>query len=70
VNSDLTRAEFYDSSFENSSFLEVDLAASDFQKVEFVETKFNNSNLDLILAWDVKCWKSKKWIEIKESWAI
>lgn len=32
-----------------------------------MDTLFKNSNLDFILAWDVKLWKSNKWIEIKES---
>jgi uncharacterized protein YjbI with pentapeptide repeats len=67
VNSDLTRAEFDDSSFRNSQFLKSDLAAIDFRKCELVETKFKNSNLDLIIARDIKCWKSNRLTEIKKS---
>ena len=66
-NSDFTRAEFFDGSFKNCNFREVDFAASDFWKFEFIETKFENSRLDLISAQDIKCWKSNELIEIKMS---
>ena len=66
-NCDLTRAEFSDSSFRNSRFLKSDLAASDFRRCELVETKFKNSNLDFIVARNLKCWKSNQLIKIKKS---
>ena len=66
-NSDFTRAEFFDGSFKNCNFREVDFAASNFWKFEFIETKFENSRLDLISAQDIKCWKSNELIEIKMS---
>ena len=67
VNSDLSRAEFHNSSFRNSQFLKSDLAASNFWNCEFSETTFKNSNLDLIIARDLKCWKSNQLTEIKKS---
>jgi uncharacterized protein YjbI with pentapeptide repeats len=67
VNSDLTRAEFDDSSFRNSQFLKSDLAASDFRRCELIETTFKNSNLYLIVARDLKCWKSNQLTEIQKS---
>ena len=67
VNSDLTRAQFEDSSFRNCEFLKSDLAASDFWNCELVETKFKNSNLDHVVAQDIKCWKSNELTEIKKS---
>ena len=51
TNSGMTRAEFYDTNFKNSKFLDIDLVTS---------------NLDLIFVEDVKIWKSKYWIEIKD----
>lgn len=67
LNSDLTRAEFDDSSFINCEFLQSDLAASDFWNCEFSETTFKNSNLDRIVARDLKCWKSNQLTEIQKS---
>ena len=67
MNSDLTRAEFDDSSFRNSQFLKSDLAASDFRRCELIETTFKNSNLDRIVARDLKWCKSNEPIEIKMS---
>lgn len=67
VNSDLTRAEFDDSSFRNSQFLKSNLSASDFRRCELIETTFKNSNLDLILARYIKCWKLNQLIKIKKS---
>ena len=67
VNSDLTRAEFDDSSFRNCEFLKSDLAASDFRRCELIETTFKNSNLDCIVARDIKCWKLNQLIKIKKS---
>lgn len=67
INSDLTRAKFHDCSFRNSQFLKSDLVASNFWNCEFSETIFKNSNLDLIVARDLKCWKSNQLIKIKKS---
>jgi uncharacterized protein YjbI with pentapeptide repeats len=67
VNSDITRAEFDDSSFRNSQFIKSDLAASDFRRCEFIETIFKNSNLDRIVARDIKCWKLNQLIKIQKS---
>ena len=67
VNSDLTRAEFDDSSFRNCEFLKSDLAASDFRRCELIETTFKKSNLDRIVARDIKCWKLNQLIKIKKS---
>jgi uncharacterized protein YjbI with pentapeptide repeats len=64
--SDMTRVEFYDTHFKNCEFLGVDLAASDFNSCKFKGTRFFKSNFDCILVDDVKVWKSKKWLEIKD----
>jgi uncharacterized protein YjbI with pentapeptide repeats len=66
VNSDLTRAEFDDSSFRNSQFLKSDLAASDFWDCEFSETTFKQSNLNFIIVRDIKVWKSKEWVKVND----
>ena len=66
TNSDMTRAEFYDTHFQNCEFLGVDLAASDFEKCKLKSTRFLKSNLNFILVEDVKFWKSKEWVEIKD----
>ena len=66
TNSDMTRAEFYDTHFKNCEFLGVDLAASDFDRCKLKSTRFFKSNLNLILVADVKVWKSKEWVEIKD----
>ena len=66
INSDMTRAEFYDTHFKNCEFLGVDLAASNFDRCKLKSTKFLKSNLNLILVEDVKVWKSKEWVEIKD----
>ena len=66
TNSDMTRAEFYDTHFKNCEFLGVDLAASDFDRCKLESTRFFKSNLNLILVEDVKVWKSKEWVEIKD----
>jgi len=36
-------------------------------KFEFIKTKFNNSDLDLIGARSIKVWKLNQYTEIKES---
>jgi uncharacterized protein YjbI with pentapeptide repeats len=67
ICSDLTRAELHDSIFRNSQFLKSDLAASNFWNCEFNEIKFKNSNLDFIVARELKCWKLNQLTEIQES---
>ena len=64
---DLTRGGFYGGNFKNCNFLDVNLRASDFSDFEFIETKFNNSNLDLIGVRSVKLWQSNQCIEIEKS---
>lgn len=66
TNCNMTRTEFYDTSFTNCNFLKVDLRASDFDSCKLKITTFSQSNLDLILVEDVKVWKSKEWVEIKD----
>jgi len=66
TNCDMTGTEFYDTSFTNSNFFKIDLRASDFDSCKLKITTFSQSNLDLILVEDVKVWKSKKWVEIKD----
>jgi len=66
IYSDLTRAEFHDCSFRNCEFLKSDLAASNFWNCEFSETTFKHSNLNFIIVQNVKVWKSKEWVEIKD----
>ena len=61
VKSDLTRVEFRNCNFINCEFLQSDLAAS-----EFSETTFKHSNLNFIIVQNVKVWKSKEWVEIKD----
>lgn len=67
VKSDLTRVEFRNCNFINCEFLQSDLAASDFWNCEFSETTFKHSNLDRIVARDIKCWKLNQLIKIKKS---
>jgi uncharacterized protein YjbI with pentapeptide repeats len=67
VKSDLTRAEFSDTSFRNCEFLKSDFQASDFRRCELSEIKFQNSNLNLIGAESVKVSNSKQSIEIEDS---
>ena len=58
--------EDYDTHFKNCEFSGVDLAASDFDSCKLESTRFFKSNLDFILVEDVKIWKSKEWVEIKD----
>jgi len=64
--SNLTRANFHNGTFRNCNFLNVNLRASDFSDFEFIETKFNNSDLDLIGARSIKVSRSKQSIEIEK----
>jgi uncharacterized protein YjbI with pentapeptide repeats len=66
TNSDMTKTEFYDTHFKNCKFLGVDLAASDFDNCKLETTTFFKSNLTFILVENVKVWKSKEWVEIKD----
>jgi uncharacterized protein YjbI with pentapeptide repeats len=65
--SNLTRANYHNGTFRNCNFLNVNLRASDFSDFEFIETKFNYSNLDLIGAQSIKVWKSNQCTEIEKS---
>ena len=65
--SNLTRANFHKGTFRNCNFLNVNLRASDFSDFEFIETKFNSSDLDLIGARSIKVSRSKQSIEIEKS---
>ena len=62
----MTRADFYDTHFQNCEFSGVDLAGSDFDCCKFKRTKFFKSNLAFIMVQDVKVWKSKEWVEIED----
>jgi uncharacterized protein YjbI with pentapeptide repeats len=65
--SNLTRANFHKGTFRNCNFLNVNLRASYFSDFEFIETKFNSSDLDLIGARSIKVWKLNHCTEIEES---
>jgi len=65
--SDLTRTNFHTSSFEKCSFLNVNLRASSFSEFNFIDTKFNNSNLELVYGSSIKIYKNNQWIEIEHS---
>jgi len=65
--SNLTRANFHNGTFQKCNFLKINLRASDFSDFEFIETKFNNSNLDLIVARSIKVWNSNQCAEIEKS---
>jgi len=65
--SNLTRANFHKGIFRNCIFIKSDLAGSIFSELEFVDTKFNNSNLKRIAARSIKVWKLNECTEIKDS---
>ena len=65
--SNLTRANFHKGTFRNCNFLKVNLRASIFSDFEFIQTKFNNSDLDLIGIRSIKVSNSKQFIEIEKS---
>lgn len=65
--SELTRTNFHTSSFEKCSFFNVNLRASNFSEFNFIDTKFNNSNLELVSGLSIKIYKNNQWIEIKHS---
>lgn len=62
----MTRAKFYDIHFKSCQFLDVDLAASDFDRCKLESTRFFKSNLNLILVEDIKVWKSTEWVKIQD----
>ena len=64
---DLTRGEFYNGNFRNCNFININLRGSGFSDFEFIETKFHNSNLDLIIVRSVKLWKSNQCTQIEKS---
>jgi len=65
--SDFTRTNFCKGVLQNCSFIKVNLRASDFSELEFIRTKFDHSNLDLISARSIKVWKLNQWTEIEKS---
>ena len=65
--SNLTRANFHKGTFRNCIFIKSNLTASNFSEFEFIKTKFNNSDLDLIGARSIKVWKLNQCTEIEES---
>ena len=65
--SNLTRANFHKGTFRNCIFIKANLRGSDFSEFEFIKTKFNNSDLDLIGAESIKVWKLNQCIEIESS---
>lgn len=65
--SNLTRANFHKGTFRNCIFIKSNLRASDFSEFKFTKTKFNNSDLDLIIARSIKVWKLNQCTEIKKS---
>ena len=67
MNCEFKNCRFKDVTIRNCNFLNVYLSASDFSDFEFIKTKFNNSNLDLIGARFIKVWKSDQCTEIAES---
>ena len=64
--SNLTRANFHKGTFRNCNFLNMNLIASDFSDFEFIESKFNSSDLDWIGAQSIKA-VYRDW-KIFESW--
>ena len=48
-------------------FIKSNLAASYFLRCKFIETTFKNSNLDPIVAREIKCWKLNQCTEIETS---
>ena len=65
--SNLTRANFHKGTFRNCIFIKSNLTASNFSEFEFIKTKFNNSDLDLIGAQSIKVWKLNQCTEIEKS---
>lgn len=52
--------------FKNCEFLNSNLRVTTFMDLEFRETIFKNSKLNLILFENLKVWKSDKCIQIKD----
>lgn len=67
TNCIMTRLQFSNSSFTNCEFVKVNLAASDFMKCKFKKTNFIESNLNTILVYNVKIWKSDNLIKVENS---
>ena len=61
------KIEFNKSTFWNSIFIKANLTTSNFSGFEFIKTKFNNSDVNLVGARSVKVWKLNQCTEIKES---
>ena len=67
VNCAFKNCRFKDVIPRNCIFIKSSLTVNNFSKFEFIETKFNNSDLDLIGARSIKVWKLNQCIEIEES---
>lgn len=64
--SNLTIANHHHGIFQNCNFPKVNLRVSDFSNFEFIETKFNSSNSDLIGARSIKISISNRCMEIEK----
>lgn len=67
--SNFTRTTFNNGGFRNCKFLTKSLRASYFSNFQFIETKFDKSNLDFIGALSIKVSKSNQFI-IEESFNL
>ena len=69
-NCNFTWAGFHNGNFKDYNFIKVNLSnlrGSDFFNFEFIETKFKNSNFDLIGVTSIKISNSKHSVEIENS---
>ena len=67
VNCEFKNYKFKDVILRKCNFLNVNLRASDFSDFEFIETTFNNNDLDLIGAQHIKVSISNQSIDIEKS---
>lgn len=65
IESDFSRTEFNDSFLMNCKFSHTNSRSSSFRRCELIETKIENSNLDLIISRSIKIWKLNQLIEIE-----
>lgn len=66
----LQKCDFWNSTFENCTFIDSKLSFSYFSEFEFIETKFNDSNLNSIGAESIKIYKLNQCSEIQESYNL
>jgi uncharacterized protein YjbI with pentapeptide repeats len=66
-SSDLRKTNFYKGNFRNCIFINANLKATHFSDFEFIETKFNDSDLDCISALSIKVWKLNQCTKIEGS---